>query len=99
MCIIFMVLGIFICLMGRKMFKPIIFIAGVLLTTGLVLVIFYSTFLKSNTATWVGWVVLAGAVLLGLLIGCLFVKLVKLGAFAIAAWGGFSLGLLLYQAL
>ena len=46
MCIIFMVLGLFIGLMGRKLFKVIVFIAGVLLVMGLVLVIFYTTFLK-----------------------------------------------------
>lgn len=94
-----MVIGLFICLMGRKLFKVIVFIAGVLLVVGLVLVIFYTTFLKSNTASWVGWVVLGCSVLVGLLLGCLFVKVIKLGAFAIAAWGGFSLGLLLYEAL
>ena len=92
-----MVIGLFISMMGRKLFKVIVFIAGVFLVVAVVLLIFYTTFLKENTASWVGWVVLGCSVLLGLLLGCLFVKVIKLGAFAIAAWGGFSLGLLLYE--
>jgi len=98
MSIVFIVIGLLINLAGRKLFKVIVFIAGVLLVVSLVLLIFYTTFLKSNTASWIGWVVLGGSVLLGLLVGCLFVKVIKLGAFAVAAWGGFSLGLLLYEA-
>lgn len=93
------VVGLLVNLMGRKLFKVIIFIAGVLAMVALVMLIFYTTFLKSNTASWVGWVVLACSVLVGLLVGCLFLKIVKLGAFVLAAWGGFSLGLLLYEAL
>jgi hypothetical protein len=99
MCIVFMVLGLFIGFMGRKLFKVIVFIAGVLLVVGVVLVIFYTTFLKENQATWIGWVVLGCSILLGLLLGCLLVKMLKLGAFLVAAWGGFSLGLILYEAL
>ena len=75
--IVFMVIGLFINLMGRKLFKVIIFLAGVLLVVGVVLVIFYTTFLKDNTASWVGWVVLGCSVLVGLLLGCLFVKIVN----------------------
>jgi MFS family permease len=95
---LFLVLGGFVCLFGRKLFKPVLFITGVLITTSLVLLIFYSTFLKSNTKAWVGWVVLVCSVLLGLCVGGLFVKLSKLGAFILAGWGGFTLGLLIYNA-
>lgn len=35
---------------------------------------------------------------MGLLVGYLCTKLVKLGAFLLATWGGLSLGLLLYNA-
>jgi len=97
MCILFMLLGLLITFAGRKLFKVIVFIAGVFLSVGLCLIISYSTFLNSNSATWAGWVVLAVGVLLGICLGWLFVKIIKLGAFAIAAWGGFSLGLLLYE--
>jgi len=96
--VILVVLGLFIGFFGRKMFKPVLFIAGVVVAVALVLLIFYSTFLKSNTKAWVGWVVLACAVLLGLGVGALFVKVSKLGAFVLAGWGGFSVALLIYNA-
>lgn len=91
------VLGTVICFLGRTLFKPVLFITGMVLSIGLVWLIFYSTFLSSKTETWVGWVVLGGSVLLGLIIGTLFVKIVKLGAFCLGGWGGFSLGLLLWN--
>lgn len=94
---VFLVVGFIVCFLGRTLFKPVIFIAGVLLSVALVWVIFYSTFLTENTKQWVGWVVLAGSILLGLIIGCLFVKIVRLGAFVLAAWGGYCLGLLIYN--
>ena len=95
---ILLVLGTIVCFFGRKLFKPVLFIAGVLLVVSLVWIIFYSTFLKANTKPWVGWVVLSCSVLVGLIVGCIFVKIARLGAFILAAWGGFSLGLIIYNA-
>jgi hypothetical protein len=99
MFVISVVLGIVICFFGRRLFKPVLFITGVVLVVSLVMLIFYSTFLKSNTAAWVGWVVLSCSTLLGLCVGGIFVKIAKLGAFVLAAWGGFTLGLLMYNAV
>ena len=95
---IFLISGAVICFLGRTLFKPVLFMAGLLLSVSLVWLVFYSTFLNSRTEQWVGWVVLACSILLGLIIGIIFVKLVKLGAFVVAAWGGFSLGILIYNA-
>ncbi len=96
---IFTITGAFVCFFGRKLFKPVLFLAGIFLVVSLVLIIFYSTFLKANTAVWVGWVVLSCSVVAGLCVGFLFVKIAKIGAFVIAAWGGFSLALLIYNAV
>jgi hypothetical protein len=95
---VFLIIGSIICFLGRTLFKPVLFISGMFLSVCLVWLIFYSTFLSSNTKPWVGWVVLVGSILLGLLIGAIFVKLAKLGAFILAAWGGFSVSLLIYNA-
>jgi hypothetical protein len=65
---------------------------------GLVWLISYNTFLKDNDKTWVFWLVVGISALIGILIGVLLVKLSKLGAFLVAGWGGYSLGLLLYNA-
>ena len=94
----FLIVGTIICFFGRTLFKPVLFIAGVLLSVALIWIIFYSTFLNEKTAAWIGWVVLVGSILVGLILGCLMVKLVKLGAFVLSAWGGYALALLLYNA-
>lgn len=94
----FVIGGTILCFAGRAMLKPTLFITGVLIAAFLIVYIFYSTFLKSNTEEWVGWAVLGGATVAGLLLGYLFAKFHKVGAFALAAWGGFSVGLLLYNA-
>jgi len=92
-----LVIGFVLCFFGRKLWKPLFFLAGVLLTVAIVLIIFYTTFLNSKTETWVGWTVIAGSVLLGLVVGFIFMKVSKLGAFVLAAWGGFCLGLLIWN--
>lgn len=94
----FLIVGTTICFFGRSLFKPVLFLTGIIMATFFINLLFYSTFLKSNTKAWVGWVVLGSSILIGLLIGWLFVKVVRLGAFCLAAWGGFSVGLLLYNA-
>ena len=98
MCIIFIVVGVFVCFLGRKLFKPILFIAGILLGVALVWLICYSTFLSNTTKQWVFWLVLAISILIGIILGYVLFKLSKLGAFLLAAWGGYSLALLLYNA-
>lgn len=98
MFVIFLLGGLIITFFGRKLFKPVLFVTGIIMATSLVMLIFYSTFLKSDTKVWVGWVVLVSSLLLGCLLGYVFVKIVRLGAFCLAAWGGFSVGLLLFNA-
>ena len=59
----------------------------------LIWLLFYSTFLSDSTEYWVGWVVLAGAVIVGLFVGFLLYKCQRLGAAIIGGWGGFLLGI------
>jgi len=92
-----LVIGFFLTFFGLKLWKPIFFLVGVVATVGLVLIIFYSTFLKSNTKDWVPWVVLVSAILGGLLVGFILMKVSKLGAFVLAGWGGYSLALLIWN--
>lgn len=94
---VFVVIGGMLTLFGRALFKPTIFIAAILATVFVAMFIFYTTFLKTNTETWVGWAVLGGSVLGGLILGFILAKFVKVGAFVLAAWGGYAVGLLLYN--
>ena len=49
MFVVFLVGGIVICFLGRTLFKPVLFITGIIMASSLIMLLFYSTFLKSNT--------------------------------------------------
>jgi hypothetical protein len=90
--------GLFICFAGRVLFKPIVYLVSLSVVTSFILVIAYNTFLLNNTKSWVGWLVIAFAVIAGLAAGCCVIKLMRLAIFLVAAWGGFALALLIYNA-
>jgi len=92
---ILMVIGVPLCLLGRKLFSLTLFLIGTLVTMTLILLLFYSTFLTDKTEAWIGWTVLVSSIILGLLGGFLLFKCQKLGAACIAGWGGFMAGLLI----
>lgn len=89
--------GVFFLFLGRKLFMVALALIGVVATVFIVLIIFYSTFLRTDTATWVGWTVLAVSVLLGGLVGFLFTKIARFGAAILSGWGGFMLGVLINE--
>jgi hypothetical protein len=94
----FVIVGGILCFAGRAMLTPTLFIIGCLTSMLIIIFIFYSTFLKANMEKWVPWAVLIGSLLIGLGIGWLLTKFQKVGAFALAAWGGFAVGLIVYNA-
>lgn len=98
MFIFFVTVGSIICFAGRTLFKPVLFLTGILLATSFIMFLFYSTFLSTNTKPWVGWVVLTCSVLAGVCLGFLFMKLAHIGAFCLAGFGGYTLGLLMFNA-
>ena len=91
------VIGLIIAFLGFKLFKPICFIVGALLSIFIILLIFYSSFLKSTTENWVVWTVLGCALVIGLLVGYIFQKIAILGSAALGFLGGYTLGLLLWN--
>ena len=93
----FIGLGIFFAIFGFKLFQIALFIVATMVIAFLILFIFYATFLSDNTASWVGWLVLAFAVLLGLGGGFLATKVERFAGALLAAWGGFLLGVLLNE--
>jgi len=94
---IFIFVGFFLGLFGKKLFSVTLFIIGMFVTIGLVFILFYTTFLTNNTKAWVGWTVLGCSIILGIGGGFLLFKCQKLGAAVLGGWGGFVLGLLLNE--
>lgn len=95
---VFVLVGFFLCFLGRKLLKPAVFIGGTLGTIAIIWLIFYSTFLSDHYENWVGWTVFACSLVLGLIVGALMMVAIKVGAFLLAFWGGFALALLAYEA-
>lgn len=93
----FIVIGLFLAFLGKKLFNFALFIVTTLIVAGLILFIFYATFLQDNTASWVSWTVVSISILLGLLGGYLMVKMEKFGGALLAGWGGFCLGVILNE--
>lgn len=93
----FILLGIFLGLLGRRLWVAAIFIIATFVVMGSILLLFYTTFLKTNTKEWVGWLMLALSLIIGLVVGFLMTKLQRVGAALLAAWGGFMAGLLLNE--
>ena len=71
---------------------------GVVEASFLIMLICYSTFASEKTEVWIGWVIIAVSAVVGVSIGFIFIKYQKVGAFCLSAWGGFSFGLLIYNA-
>jgi hypothetical protein len=95
---LFLISGLIICFMGRTIFKPVLFIVSCFAAFSIVMLISYSTFLSDNPKAWAGWVTLAVALGLGIVLGWLLLKFIRIGIFIVAAMGGYSVGLLLYNA-
>jgi len=94
---VFFVVGLTLCFAGRAMVKVTLMMVGVFISAFVIIYLFYSTFLKKETELWIVWAVLGGSILVGLLLGFILQKYAKVGAFVLAGWGGFTLGLILYN--
>lgn len=92
-----MAIGLFLTFLGRKVFNVAIFIVAAIVVTGLILVVFYSTFLADNTATWLSWLVVSLSVVVGIVCGYLATKVEKIGGALLAGWGGFCLGVVINE--
>lgn len=91
-------LGFFINFFGRKLFKPVIFLLGMLAFVAVSLLFFYSIFFNQNTKSYVGWIVLGCSGAVGILVGILLAKLSKVGVAVLAGWGGICLFLIVWSA-
>ena len=73
--VFFIIMGLFLCFFGRKAFVAAIVLISAFATCFLIMLFFYSVFLKGVTAEWVGWVVLICSIIIGVIVGVLMMKL------------------------
>lgn len=90
--------GVFLAFFGFKMIKPSVCIAGFLTCTCAALLVFYAVYITSidELATFYYW--MAGGAVVGIIVGALLAKYIKVGAAVLGGWGGFIVGLILNEA-
>ena len=93
--ITFIVIGLFILILGRKLVRPTLAIIFCLSTIVLIFFLFYVLILSSDVQKWVGWLLLAISVILGAIVGFFASKLIRVGVFFLGVWAGAGVGLLL----
>ena len=93
----YMLLGLFLCIFGRRLFVVAIFLITSLATCILIMMLFYTLFFENDTEEYIGWIVLVCAGVIGILFGIFMTKVQRLGAALLAAWGGFTLGMVVNE--
>ena len=94
---VFLGIGVFLTFLGKKLFTGAIFVVSAVVVSFFIMLIFYTTFLTDNTASWIFWVTLSFSVVLGLVGGYFAGKMEKLGGMLLCAWGGYVSGVLLNE--
>ncbi len=79
------------------MFRPTLFLVGVLTTLALIMFMFYAWFLPYSTKSWTVWLIGGIALLLGLVVGFFLQKMARIGVCALGAWVGVVVALLIHE--
>lgn len=92
-------IGIFLAFFGSSLIAIAVFIVGAIITTAILLIVFYSLILSSNVKRWVSWLILSVSIVIGLIVGGLLTRIPKVYAALVAACAGFLIGVLLNEAV
>jgi|LauGreDrversion4_2_1035121.scaffolds.fasta_scaffold301001_2 hypothetical protein len=92
------VIGIVIGLFGKSLFKPTICLVGTMAFTLLSSLFIFSLVFSRESSETAEWIVFSICLVLGCVVGLLLASLMKIGIAVLAGWGGFCLGLMLYNA-
>ena len=96
--VVFAAIGLFVTFFGKRFMKVTLFIAGFILVFGAVMAVAFGFFVKSDTPDTAKWIILACAIILGLLTGLAISRKTaqKIGFFILGALLGVILGAFLY---
>lgn len=91
-------LGAIVALFGKKIFRPTICIVGALVFTMVTsLLLFSLIFSRNSDQTW-QWITFGICAAIGVFVGLILAKMVKVGTAVLTAWGGVCLAMMLYAA-
>lgn len=91
--------GLFLNIAGYRIFIVTLFLTGVIVTVSGIMILSYLAFVKEDAKAFVGWILLACSVILGIFVGWVLAKYRRFGVFFICCIGGACLGLLLNNAV
>jgi hypothetical protein len=97
--VFFIVGGLLLSLFGRRLIKVAVFLLTQLIVTFIILILAYSWFFNKDTEEWLFWTILGVSIVAGIIAGYFMLKSLYVGVSIIGAWGGISLGLILYELL
>lgn len=83
---------------GKYFFKSAICVVGTIAITMLLSLFLFSVFFSRDSSHILAWVVFIICLAIGVCAGIVLAALTRLGVGVLAAWGGFCLGLILYNA-
>ena len=93
------VLGIFLAFLGNSLIPIAVFLVATFMTAALILIVLYSFMLGPTIKTWLTWMIVSLSLLVGLIVGILLARTIKLYAVVVAACAGFMTGVLLNVAV
>jgi len=95
MGLIIIAVGVFLLIFGAKFLKVTMFLAGILASlTAITLIVFNFFTVNSDTTVWI---ILGVSLCIGLGLSYAFINLFKIFIMIIGGYGGYTLGIFLYQ--
>ena len=94
---VLIVIGITIGLFGKPLFKPSICLVGTIVFTLVTSLFIFSELFSRDTTPLTAWIVFIICACIGVLVGIVLAFLTRAGVAVLAGWGGFCVGLILYN--
>jgi len=92
------VIGLLECFLGFKLFVPTLFFAGFLSAFFVSFIILFDVIVQADSSENVKWIILIFSIVMGVFVGFITSKTVKVGFFVLGAWLGTILSLILFNA-
>ena len=92
------VLGALVGIAGKPLLKITVCLSGTLVFLVASCLFFFTLFLNRDSEDWIGWVIFSVCLVIGCFVGLILAKLIRIGVAVLAGFGGYCLGLILYNA-
>jgi hypothetical protein len=94
----FIAIGIFLAVFGNKFLIVTFLITTALATVTFLCIVLFAIFIKEGTSIYVVWILLILSTIIGLIVGFLMIKIMKVTlGFILGGYTGYMLGLFLYN--